>query len=151
MRKTLAPLFLAVALLSGHGEAQMQILKGTIPSNVSAASIRCGDTDSNSYGSFTTTTASAVYRIGGATKVEVTIYGSGGTFTGVIPIQVGPTTSGPWTDVCGTPTACPTNVATTGVVWTIPAGEFLKLAPSSLSAGTMNACISAWRDANRIY
>lgn len=142
MRKLLAVL----CLLSGLAYAEgTQMLKSTTPSNTGPATIVCGGTDTNSYGSYGAVVASLPYDISNADTIVVSVYSAAGS-TSTTTISTAPTRTGPWYVV-----ATVTDASATGEQWSIPRTNYVKVSVTAIAAGTVKACIGAWRDATKIY
>jgi len=142
MRKLLAVLCLFSGLAYADGT---QMLKSTTPSNTGPATIVCGGTDTNSYGSYAAVVASLPYNISNADTIIVSVYSAAGS-TATTTISTAPTASGPWYVV-----ATVTDPSATGEQWSIPRTNYVKFSVTAYTSGTIKACIGAWRDSTKIY
>lgn len=142
MRKLLAVLCLLPGLAYADGT---QMLKSTTPSNTGPATIVCGGTDTNSYGSYAAVVASLPYSISNADTIIVSVYSAAGA-TATTTISTAPTASGPWYVV-----ATVTDPSATGEQWSIPRTNYVKFSVTAYTNGTIKACIGAWRDSTKIY
>ncbi len=98
---------------------------------------------------FNAVMASKPYPINNAETVTITVYSDAGSVA-TVPLETGPTVTGPWFDV--TSSIPITDPSATGVQWSIPRANVVRLNVSAYTSGNIRGIIDAWaKNGAKIY
>lgn len=92
---------------------------------------------------FASVTTSQPYPINTARDTTISVYSDAGS-TATVKLETAPAVSGPWFDV--TTSAPITDPDTSGVQWSIPRAQFVRVNVSAHAAGNIRATIDSWAE-----
>lgn len=151
MKKSLAKFIVFASLCLGLASPALadgtRMLKSTTPASQNIGGIKCGATDSNSYGTFTVDEqVSAPYNTETSDIVVVKVYSDVTGAVATVDIEQAPTATGPWSA-----STTITNPAESTVPYTLGRYNWVRIHVTAYTSGNIFGCISAWRGTAQTY